>query len=115
VGRDWSVNLGNNAKVGSGQYPAKFSFSANASPSCANDFVTFNTGLPGSTSQASILAFNQLYKPPTCIGNVPSVLWAFNTGGTITRSPVLSYDGSQVAFVMRWTAPSQTASRCHRG
>lgn len=97
--RDWSENLGSNAKVGSGEYPAKFSFSATGTPNCTDDYVAFNTGLAGSIKQASIVAYNQLYKAPTCGGFVPSTLWAFNTGGTITTSPVLSLDGSQLAFI----------------
>lgn len=97
--RDWSEYLGSGATVGSGQFPAKYSFSVDGSPSCINDFVAFNTGLTGSATQASILAYNQLYKSPTCSGSVPATLWAFNTGGAITLSPVLSLDGTQLAFV----------------
>src|SRR5271155_6253027 len=48
---DWSENLGSGAKVGAGMYPAKYSFSI-SSASCS-DFVVFNTGLPGTSSQAS--------------------------------------------------------------
>jgi len=99
VKRDWSEFLGSGATVGNGQFPAKFSFTANGSPSCTNDFVVFNTGLTGTSAQASILAYNELYKAPTCSGSIPASLWAFDTGGAITTSPVLSLDGSQVAFV----------------
>jgi hypothetical protein len=71
--------------------------------------------------RASILAYNRLYKSPTCSGIVPSTLWAYNTGGTINLSPVISLDGSQVAFVqisgggaslvvLKW-APGGTQSR----
>jgi hypothetical protein len=94
--RDWSENMGTGASVGAGQYPA--TFSAGATPSCANDFVVFNTGVPGSTTQPSIIAYNNLYSgcaPAT----VPSVLWAYNTGGTITTSATLSANGKQLAFV----------------
>ena len=49
------------------------------------------------------------------INSVPSVYWAYNTGGRIATSPVLSLDGKQVAFVettgtvgiltmLKWTA-----------
>jgi hypothetical protein len=98
VQRDWSMDLGANAKVGSGQYPAKFAFTDSGPPSCLTDFVVFNTGLAGSTTQASILAYNQIYKT-LCTPTVPVTYWAYNTGGTIALSPVLSLDGSQIAFV----------------
>jgi hypothetical protein len=49
-------------------------------------------------SQATIVAYDNLYSG--CSGMVPSIYWAYNTGGgTITNSPVLSLDGSKVAFV----------------
>jgi hypothetical protein len=97
--RDWSMDLGSGATVGAGQFPAKFSFSTNGTPSCTSDYVAFNTGLLGSATQASIVAYNQLYKSPTCTGTVPATDWAYNTGGTVTVSPILSIDGTQIAFV----------------
>ena len=62
-----------------------------------NDFVVFNTGLTGTSSQASIIAFNNIYAG--CNGGAPTVYWAYNTAGAITTSPALSLDGSQIAFV----------------
>jgi hypothetical protein len=95
--RDWSVSLGAaGATVGAGQYPGKFGFDVTTS-SCANDFVVFNTSLSSSVTQASIIAYNNLYSG--CGGTVPKVYWAYNTGGTITTSVTLSADGSQLAFV----------------
>jgi hypothetical protein len=54
-------------------------------------------GLAGSSSQASIVAFNNLYS--SCNGGTPTVYWAYNTGGIASLSPVLSLNGSQIAFV----------------
>ncbi len=94
---DWSQNMGTGATVGAGQYPAKFSFSA-TTDSCTGDFVVFNTSLAGATGQASIIAYNNLYVG--CSGTVPSVYWAYDTGGgTIGTSVNFSLDGSQLAFV----------------
>jgi hypothetical protein len=98
---DWSVNLGTSATLGLGTFPAKYSFDI-SSASCATDaspdFVVYNTGLQGGGSQASIVAFDNLYTG--CSGTVPSFYWAYDTnGGTITTSVTLSADGSQVAFV----------------
>jgi hypothetical protein len=94
--------MGSGTSVGNHAYPAKFSFSPIANPSCANDYVGYITRLAGSSTQASILAFNNLY-PGASQGcgtsGVPTVDWAYNTGGTIVTSPVLSIDGSQLAFV----------------
>ena len=56
----------------------------------------------GADGQPTILAYNNLYKT-TCPSTVPNPTWAFNTGtGSIAElSPVLSLDGTQVAFIQR--------------
>jgi hypothetical protein len=82
-------------------YPAKYGQSL-TSASCANDFVVYPTGQVGSAGMATIIAFNNLYS--SCSGTVPSVAWAINTEGALTgyaatTSPVLSLDGSKVAFI----------------
>jgi len=97
---DWSENLGTNATVGIGMFPAKFSF-GETSANCGNvpspDFVVYNTGVTGTSAQASIVAYDNLYSG--CSGTAPSVYWAYDTnGGAIVTSVVLSLDGSQVAF-----------------
>ena len=97
---DWAQNLGSGANAGAGVYPAKYSFQIN-SASCGSaatpDYVVFSTGLLGSTSQASIVGFDNLYSG--CGGIVPTVYWAFNTAGQVLTSPIVSPDGTQVAFV----------------
>jgi hypothetical protein len=99
--RDWSESMNSGATAGAGNYPAKFSFSSTAA-NCAGaaqpDFVVYGTGLTGSSSQASIVAYDNLYSG--CTGTVPTTYWSYNTAaGTVTTSPVFSLDGSQVAFV----------------
>jgi hypothetical protein len=96
LGQDWSQDMGTGATVGATNYPAKYSFNTTTA-SCANDFVIYGTGLAGGTGQATIVAFNNLYSG--CTGTVPSVYWAYNTGGTMVTSPAFSQDGTQVAFV----------------
>jgi hypothetical protein len=107
----WSENLGTGVTVGAGNFPAKFSFNV-AGPNCGADFLVFNSRLTGTAGQASIVAFNHLYAG--CVGTVPAVYWAYNTGGQILTSVVLSPLGDQVAFVhsasegaslvvLRWT------------
>lgn len=104
IHRDWSMDMGAGAKVGAGMYPAKFSF--NGPPNCGStnspDLVVYNTSLAGSSTQASIVAYDNLYT--SCSGQVPSVYWAFNTGGTASTSVVFSVFGSQLAFVQTPTS-----------
>jgi hypothetical protein len=124
--RDWGVSLGAtqfnlvNAINSAPSYPAKYNFDINATPSCENDFVTFPTGANGATStdamspngQASIIAFNQLYASQGgttgfCGLTGPSVYWAYinaacpatTSSDPILSSPVLSLDGTKVAWV----------------
>jgi len=96
---DWSVSLGSGANAGAGVFPAKYFFQV-TSAHCAGvtpDYVVFSTGLQGTSGQASIVAFENLYSG--CGGSVPMVYWAFNTGGQVLTSPTISVDGTQVAFV----------------
>ncbi len=109
--RDWAVSFtgitaATTGTVGDGQFPAKFTFDVNAPPSCANDFVVYNTGLAQSTSHPGIVAFNELYSSQGSVGgfcnqNGPSVMWAYRTGttGTTSSGPILSLDGTKVAYV----------------
>jgi hypothetical protein len=123
--KDWGQSLGAGASTGvplaGGSwwpvYPAKYSFDINANPDCTNDYVVFPTNLAGVTSgQASIIAYNKLYSgagTPFCGVANPAVDWSYNTNfnaagvattGTLQTSPVLSRDGSKVAFVETRTA-----------
>jgi hypothetical protein len=97
--------------------------------SCSADFVVYPAGQPGSSTAADIVAYNELYGAniPTNTGcgsstiNVPTAYWAYNTGTgeMVSTSPVLSLDGTQVAFVestgsaaslvlLKWKANSTT-------
>jgi hypothetical protein len=82
-------------------YPAKFTFQSDVfqcSDGANPDYVVYSTGLAGGASQASIVAFDNLYSG-TCDGTTPLVYWAYNTGGAVLTSPALAVDGSQIAFV----------------
>ena len=102
--RDWSIDLGTGGLALNG-YPAKWSFSTTIA-NCASDFVVFPTGTSGSSSQATVVAYNNLYAG--CGGTVPSVYWKYNTGtnSETGASPVLSADGSQLAFVQTGSTTS---------
>ena len=47
---------------------------------------------------ATLVAYKNVYAG-TCSGAVPTIAWTYDTGGTSTLSPVLSPDGSQVAYI----------------
>ncbi|HEV2381843.1 MAG TPA: hypothetical protein VG206_18900 [Terriglobia bacterium] len=77
-------------------YPAKYGVSLTGA-SCS-DFAVYPTGQAGGTGAANIIGYDNLYTGG-CAGAVPSVYWAYNTGGTVTTSPVLFEDGLQVAYI----------------
>ena len=89
--------------MGAGIYPAKYEFysdEANCDDATTPDYVVYNTGLAGSATQPNIVAYDNLYSGcPTTSVPVPNVYWQYFTGGTILTNPVLSLDGTQVAFV----------------
>jgi len=93
--RDWSEMLGANATVGLGNFPATSVFT-DGSLSCSDDYAVYATSLPGSSSQADIAAFNELYS--VCSPR-PSPYWAYNTGGTVITSESISLDSTQIVFV----------------
>ena len=115
--RDWSMDLGAGT-VGAGQYPAKYSFNTTAEALCSNsstpDYVVYNTGKAGvSGSQANIIAYENIYSGcPSVSGastTVPLVYWSYYTGtGTAATSPVLSGDGTKVAFIETPTSGAAT-------
>ncbi len=108
--RDWNQAVGAAAiTLSSPTYPAKYSFSVTSTtPSCANDYVVYTLPV-SSASNFNVIAFNNLY-PTFCTGTVPSVLFAYNGSqatGTLSTSPVLSLDGTKIAFVEKASASTQ--------
>ena len=120
VKRDWSVSLGS-GYVAANQYPATFSTvwdtpvvgPANEN-NCNTDFAVFGLDVAGSGTQANLVAIDNLYSGTTgaVCGTTPTVKWAYNVStiaGSVTTSPVLSLDGTLLAFV----ESSGTASVLH--
>ena len=100
--RDWAEDMGPGATLGADNFPAKYSFDSTVA-NCAfalpdPDFVIYPTGLTGSTGQASVVTYTNLYSGCAGDGPVPAVYWAYNTGGAVNTSPLISLDGTQVAF-----------------
>jgi hypothetical protein len=124
---DWSMDMGANATVGAGHFPAKFTFATNTA-SCS-DWVAYNTSLAGVTgAQANIAAYSNLYDNTTCtaLGNVPTVEFAYFSGtGKAATSSVISLDGTKIAYIenpatgaavlriIRWVAGQGTPAAAH--
>lgn len=97
----WTVPLTQttSSAMAAGVYPAKYTFDPITTPNCNSDYVVYPVNQPGSTTQANLVGFNNLYVK-TCLGTVPAVAFAYDVGsGTVQTSPVLSTDGTQVAFI----------------
>jgi hypothetical protein len=106
---DWSVSL-ENGFVPQNRFPAKYRFDIN-SESCSSDYTLFGLTVTSGT-QANLVGINNLYTEmaPPCNSGTPWVSFAYNTvtqtGGQIRTSPVLSNDGTKVAFVESTAAGS---------
>jgi hypothetical protein len=121
--RDWSISLGTGTTA-PGMYPAKFGFNPNATitvADCLTDFIVYPVNVVGSAGQPNIVGFNNLYSGTvgsTGLCNAPAngrttvggnddgfsatTMWSYNVhaaGGKVATSPVLSIDGTKVAFV----------------
>lgn len=104
--RDWAYPIApahDGTQVGA--FPAKYSFDINATPSCS-DYVVFPVDISGSTTQANIVGFNNLYNgtcpssSPTGQAFTPTLQFAYYVdSGSVPGSPVLSEDGTKIAFV----------------
>ncbi len=107
---DWAVSLGPTAGMAIGETPAVYVYNY-ATPSCS-DFVVYTINAPATTGapgQANLFALKNLYTNGAgagfCAGTAPSVLfsYAIGTGGSML-SPVLSLDGTKVAWIENRTA-----------
>ena len=108
--RDWSVSLGAGG-VAAGQYPAKFTFYPNLTPSCTTDFAVYGVNAAGAPvgpgAQANIVGFNQLYVNSTMTGicgtgtaTAPTVYFSYFVGtGKVQTSPSISVTGTKIAYI----------------
>ena len=109
---DWSFTL--HGRLDYNASPAKYSFYPNTAPSCSADWVVFALA---NNAVANLVAFNNLYVNTTgiggyCSGTAPSVLFAYDVttvaGGKMSTSPVISEDGTKIAFVESIPSPAET-------
>ncbi|HEX5235985.1 MAG TPA: hypothetical protein VFW25_11715, partial [Silvibacterium sp.] len=105
IKQDWAASIAPSSPNGLGTaqdvFPAEFGANFDVA-SCA-DFVVFPVNTAGASGtgngQANLVGFNNLYTT-TCNSGAPSVKFAYFIGnGTVQTSPVLSEDGTKVAFV----------------
>lgn len=70
------------------------------------------SGGTGTAGQPTIFAVNQLYTSCASAASVPGTYWSYNTGTGVFAelSPVLSLDGTQVAFIQRTNTVPNVAS-----
>ena len=116
IRRDWSQTFQTGGTVytlSSPTYPAKFSFTS-STPNCTNDYVVFTLPTGSSTfpGNFNVIAFNNLYVSTAggasfCPGTAPQAIFEYNAssaGGAMNGSPVLSLNGTLIAFVENATA-----------
>lgn len=120
---DWAVSLGANGGFAEGETPAKFQFDVSKPADCTNDFVVYTINATPGRRQANIVAFNNLYRGAggKCGTGSATIMWSYRVGtGKNYLSPVLSLDGTKVAFiendteavfhVLKWTAGEGTSA-----
>jgi hypothetical protein len=121
---DWSVSLGSGS-LNTAMSPAKYNTDIFATPDCTKDFVVYTINVAGSISQANVVGFNNLYTGPTggtCSGTGPNTYWAYNSQNNSTgtaaavsvlTSPVLSLDGTKVAYADNGTGSGGSKPQFH--
>ncbi len=108
IHRDWNMSMG--GRLTPNTFPIKYSIYPGLPPDCANDFAVFGLAVAGTpntaVAPANLVGFNNLYSgtsPVGPCGSAPTVLFAYNittvTGGRIRTSPIVSLDGTKLAFV----------------
>ncbi len=121
---DWSISLGPTAGLAIGETPAVYTYNY-STPSCSNltatpptvgDFTVYTINatptIPSSTvapGQANLIGLTNLYSTGNgsgfCTGTGPSFLFSYAIGsGGSALSPVLSLDGSKIAWIENRTS-----------
>jgi hypothetical protein len=106
---DWSFSLGPNGGMAPGESPAVYTANY-SSPSCTNDFAVYTiNAAPTVNGQANLIGLDNLYTDGAnagfCAGTGPTILFAYAIGsGGSPLSPVLSLDGTRIAWIENRTA-----------
>jgi len=100
---DWAVSLGSTAGMAVGETPAIYTANY-SSPNCANDFAVFTINATPSSTQGNLVALNNLYSTGAgtgfCATTASTFMFSYEIGsGPSPLSPVLSMDGTRVAWI----------------
>jgi|HubBroStandDraft_1064217.scaffolds.fasta_scaffold00609_13 hypothetical protein len=99
--RDWAEDMGPGASAGAGNYPAKFSFrgtNANCGDAAMPDYVVYGTGLAGSATQASIVAFDNLYSGCSKLSLGTAANFAVLGSSTVTNAGNTVVTGANIGI-----------------
>src|SRR5580692_2727980 len=94
---DWSENMGIGATVGAGNYAAKYSFDGTKA-NCVADFVVYSTGLAGSSTQASLVAYNNVYSACNELNLGTAANFAMLASSTITSTGASVVSGGNIGI-----------------
>jgi hypothetical protein len=107
---DWSINMGGGATVGTGNYPAKFSFDA-TTVQCGDDpspdFVVYNTSLAGSNTAIAAFDTGTFTGEPTAGQTITITNPNTGTAMVLTASSAV---GSHTGSANSGTGTFQTSS-----
>lgn len=94
--KDWAVSLGAGG-VAQGMYPAKYSFNANAAPSCLNDFAVFPINTVTGNTRANVVG---TFTAEPGSGNTLAITITptVGTGATLTLTAGASNTGTTFAI-----------------
>jgi hypothetical protein len=99
--KDWAEPLITGGTIQPNVSPIKITQSVTTAD-CSNDYAIYPTGVAGSSTKASIVGYDELYEGCYLTNTsvtVPTLSWAYNTGGTVTSSAVGSSDSTQIMYV----------------
>jgi hypothetical protein len=120
---DWSISLGPTGGLAMGESPGVYTYNystpscstLSATPPVVGDFIVYTINAPAAVgSQANLVGLTNLYTTGAgngyCAGTGPSFLFSYAIGsGGSPLSPVLSLDGTKIAWIEARTSTTPAA------